>query len=210
MCIFLSLVFWLPFIAIVYWQSHCGYSLWQVTLHHSTVFLYIHKLYLFMHIWDKCPSGASLSVWEAVQYASNFYYLTFCFEFLRGLFSVWQGFGTIYNWGGRTLHPWLQRKWEKLVRVGPLPGCVGKSGFGLNWPYCLRCCLQSPSSHTKPSHSCFREDQFITIVIINQVSLPPVCREGGIRPSMTLESKWGLFGMNESISSTCGFHSDEW
>lgn len=38
-------------------------------------------------------------------------------------------------------------------------------------------CLQSPSSHTKPSRSCFREDQFITIVRINQVSLPPVCRE---------------------------------
>lgn len=68
----------------------------------------------------------------------QFLLFNICFEFLRGLFSVLQDFGIIYNWGVRTLHPWLQRKWEKPVRVGSLPECVGKSGFGLNWPYCLR------------------------------------------------------------------------
>lgn len=60
---------------------------------------------------------------------------TICQQFLLFNVLLWVSegsvlcfarFGHYINWGVRTLHPWLQRKWEKLVRVGPTARVCGK------------------------------------------------------------------------------------
>lgn len=50
------------------------------------------------------------------------FYLTFWFEFPGGIWSLFlQDFGTMCNWGIRTLHLWLQMKWEEPVcQSGPI------------------------------------------------------------------------------------------
>lgn len=123
MCSFLSLVFWLPCIPSVYWQFHCGCSFWQATLQSYNIgffFCTYTNFTFFWASWDKFPSGASLLRSEKL------YNMQFLFNILiwvsGGIWSLFlQDFGTMCNWGVRTLHLWLQRKWEEPVcQSGPI------------------------------------------------------------------------------------------
>lgn len=74
----------------------------------------------FWASWDKFLSGASLLRSEKL------YNMQFLFNILiwvsGGIWSLFlQDFGTMCNWGIRTLHLWLQMKWEEPVcQSGPI------------------------------------------------------------------------------------------
>lgn len=123
MCGFLSLAFWLPCIPSVYWQFHCGCSFWQATLQSYNIgvfFVHIQTLPFYEHL--EINFLLEPAYWDLRN-------CTICQQFLfnilicfRGdLISVLQDFGTMCNWGIRTLQLWLQMKWEEPVcQSGPI------------------------------------------------------------------------------------------